>query len=67
MLYFQKTSDVVRFMLHQTDKASIYTFRAVAKVAFVLKLALLMAVKLFFLHWQCKTVNKSSQISFYGM
>ncbi len=60
MFDFQKTSYVVCLMLHQADETSIYTFGTVATITFVLELTLLMAIKLVFIHWQCKAVYKSS-------
>ena len=48
VLNLQESGQVVRLMLHESDKASI---QLLVSFNLVLKLALLMPVKLLFIHW----------------
>ena len=49
-------------MLHKTYKTAIYWFTPVSAITFVLKLALLVPVKLIFIHGECEAIDQLSNI-----
>lgn len=49
-------------MLHQPDETSVDAFAAVAAISLVLKLVLLMAIKLIFMHGQSQSLHQGSHI-----